>query len=76
MGAAAVGERVRERMAAHDFLTGEGLQVRLTVSIGVATLPDVAASAEELEKAADTATYRVKGSGKNGVHVARPDDLG
>src|SRR5262245_25997237 len=73
-GAAAVGERVRERMAAHDFLTGEGLHVHLTVSIGVATLPDVAASAEELVKAADRAMYRVKGSGKNGVRVARLDD--
>jgi diguanylate cyclase (GGDEF)-like protein len=74
-GAAAVGDRVRERMAAHDFLTGEGLHVHLTVSIGVATLPDVAASVEELVKAADTAMYRVKGSGKNGVRVARPDDI-
>lgn len=75
-GAAAVGDRVRERMAAHDFLTGEGLHVHLTVSIGVATLPDVAASAEELMKAADTAMYQVKGSGKNGVRVARPDASG
>jgi diguanylate cyclase (GGDEF)-like protein len=53
---------------------GAGLQVRLTVSIGVATLPDVAASAEARVKAADTAMYRVKGSGKNGVRIARPDD--
>jgi diguanylate cyclase (GGDEF)-like protein len=75
-GAAAVGDRVRERMAAHEFLTEEGLHVHLTVSVGVATLPDVAASPEELVKAADAAMYRVKGSGKNGVRVARPGDLG
>jgi diguanylate cyclase (GGDEF)-like protein len=75
-GAASVGDRVRERMASHDFLTGEGLHVHLTVSVGVATLPDVAASPEELMKAADAAMYRVKGSGKNGVRVARPDDHG
>ena len=36
------------------------------MSVGVATLPDVAASVEELVKAADTAMYRVKESGKNG----------
>ena len=36
-----------------------------------ATLPDVAASAEELIKAADTAMYRVKDAGKNGVLLAR-----
>jgi diguanylate cyclase (GGDEF)-like protein len=70
-GAAAVGERVRERIAEHQFLVGEGLDIRLTVSIGVATLPDVAATAEELVKAADTAMYQVKGTGKNGVFIAR-----
>ena len=70
-GAEAVAERVRERIAAHRFLEGLGLTIGLTVSVGVATLPDVAASAEELVKAADTAMYRVKETGKNGVYVAR-----
>jgi diguanylate cyclase (GGDEF)-like protein len=69
-GAFAVAERVRERINAHRFLSGEGLNVRLTSSIGVATLPDVAASAEELLKAADTAMYAVKDQGKNGVKLA------
>ena len=70
-GAEAVAERVRERIAAHPFLEAMGLTIQLTVSIGVATLPDVAASAEELVQAADAAMYRVKESGKNGVSVAR-----
>ena len=70
-GAAAVGERVRERVAEHPFLASEGLDIHLTISVGVATLPDVAASAEELVKAADGAMYRVKESGKNGVYIAR-----
>lgn len=69
-GAAAVGERIRERLAAHVFLGGEGLTLRLTASVGVATLPDVAASAEELVRAADRAMYQVKASGKDGIHVA------
>lgn len=70
-GSVAVAERVRDRIAAHRFLTAMGLDIHLTVSIGVATLPDVAQSAEELIKAADMAMYRVKASGKNGVFVAR-----
>ncbi len=73
-GAAAVGDRVRERIAEHRFLASESLSIQLTVSVGVATLPDVAASAEELVKAADTAMYQVKGSGKDGVAVARGVD--
>ena len=72
-GAAAVGDRVRERLAAHPFLAGSGLSVRLTASVGVATLPDVAASAEELVRAADMAMYRVKDSGKNGVRIAQAE---
>ena len=69
-GALAVGERVRQRIAAHPFLASEGLDIRLTVSIGVATLPDCAASAEELMRAADVAMYRVKERGKNGIQAA------
>jgi diguanylate cyclase (GGDEF)-like protein len=69
-GAYAVGERIRERIAAHRFLVGVGLDIHLTVSVGVATLPDVAASAEELVHAADKAMYLVKDSGKNGIQAA------
>jgi diguanylate cyclase (GGDEF)-like protein len=69
-GAYAVGERIRERIAAHRFLTGDGLDIHLTVSVGVATLPDVANSSEELMQAADQAMYRVKDSGKNGIQAA------
>jgi diguanylate cyclase (GGDEF)-like protein len=69
-GAAAVGARLRERVAAHRFLQGDGLSILLTVSVGVATLPDVAASVEALIQAADKAMYRVKEHGKNGIFVA------
>ena len=70
-GAVAVAERVRERIAAYSFLTAsDGLDIHLTASVGVATLPDVAASADELIKAADMAMYRVKEQGKDGVVLA------
>ena len=72
-GAAAVGDRVRERLADHSFLKGNGLSLRLTASVGVATLPDVAGSVEELVRAADMAMYQVKDSGKNGVRIARAE---
>jgi diguanylate cyclase (GGDEF)-like protein len=69
-GAFAVGERIRERMAAHVFLVDDGLDIHLTGSVGVATLPDVANSAEELIHAADKAMYQVKDRGKNGILAA------
>jgi len=69
-GALLVGERVRERIAAHEFLAAERRTTRLTASVGVATLPDVACSAEQLLHEADRAMYRVKDHGKNGLYVA------
>ena len=70
-GAVSVAERIRERINAWEFLASDGLAIHLTASIGVATLPDVAASAEELLRAADVAMYRVKDAGKNGIHIAQ-----
>lgn len=70
-GAVAVASRIRDRIALHPFLESDGLSLHLTASVGVATLPDVAASAEELIRAADTAMYRVKADGKNGIHIAQ-----
>jgi diguanylate cyclase (GGDEF)-like protein len=72
-GAVAVGERIRERIDEYRFLTGDGLDIHLTVSVGVATLPDVAASAEGLIQAADQAMYQVKDRGKNGICIAGAD---
>lgn len=72
-GAVSVAERVRDRLRAFTFLASDGLTVRLTASIGIATLPDVTGSAEELLKAADRAMYRVKDRGKDGIHVAEEE---
>ena len=72
-GAHLVAARIRERLGSARFLVADGLSVHLTASIGVATLPDVAASAEELIRAADMAMYRVKAGGKDGIAVAKSD---
>jgi diguanylate cyclase (GGDEF)-like protein len=69
-GAWAVAERIRDRVADHRFLASDLLDVRLTASVGVATMPDAAGSAEELVQAADRAMYRVKMTGKNGIQLA------
>jgi diguanylate cyclase (GGDEF)-like protein len=69
-GAISVAERILERMRMTRFLADEGLSVRQTASIGVATLfPDQPKTAEELIKEADMAMYRVKAKGKDGIHI-------
>lgn len=70
-GATAVAERIAQRLRSFNFLASDGLLVHLTASIGVATLPESAGSAEELIRAADKAMYQVKARGKNGIHVAQ-----
>ena len=69
-GAQSVARRLRERIQRFSFLAHRGPANRLTASIGVATLPDVADTPEALLQAADAAMYRVKVTGKNGIHVA------
>jgi diguanylate cyclase (GGDEF)-like protein len=48
----------------------------ITVSIGVATIPDGASTPEQLHDAADGALYRAKGAGRDRVEAApdRPDE--
>jgi diguanylate cyclase (GGDEF)-like protein len=55
-----------DAVRAHDF----GFSRRVTVSIGVATFPDDAASANALLEAADAAMYRSKRSGGDRVSFA------
>jgi diguanylate cyclase (GGDEF)-like protein len=45
----------------------------ITVSIGVATVPDSAWTVDELQDAADTALYAAKGAGRNRVTAAAAD---
>lgn len=72
-GAVSVAERILDRLRAFHFLASEGVLVQLTASIGIATLPDLAASAEELLRAADRAMYRVKNAGKDGIRIAEEE---
>ena len=69
-GAMVVAERVVARLVTHRFLLGDQLDIRLTASIGVATLPGDATSPDDLLHAADLAMYRVKERGKNGICAA------
>ena len=69
-GAMAVARRVCKRIRAHVFLQTEGIDFRLTASTGAATLPDTAATVEELIQAADDAMYQVKAEGKDGIRFA------
>ena len=71
-GAMLVARRVRERVATHPFLAGDGINYRLTASVGASVLSAAFSTPEELLAAADAAMYRVKGRGKDGIEMATP----
>ncbi|HTO58514.1 MAG TPA: GGDEF domain-containing protein, partial [Pseudomonadales bacterium] len=62
---------IREAIEASSTLEGNGVDISMvTASVGVATFPDHARSAEELFRAADTAMYGIKRTTKNAIGVA------
>jgi diguanylate cyclase (GGDEF)-like protein len=71
-GAIGLAERVRERIEREQvpFVDREG-NLRITASVGVATLPEAAGDVQALIAAADGALYAAKRGGKNRVEVAR-----
>jgi len=65
-----IAERLRAGVEKNEFLSKEKLNVRLTVSIGVANCPEHATSKRAIIEAADAAMYAVKRSTRNRVYVA------
>lgn len=65
-----VAERIRVQVEKKRFLAREGLDIRLTASIGVASVPDHATTKIQIMKAADEALYGVKKAVRNKVIAA------
>ncbi|MGZ3650542.1 MAG: GGDEF domain-containing protein [Bdellovibrionota bacterium] len=68
--AVVVAERIRLQVEKKRFLAREGLDIRLTASIGVASVPDHATTKIQILKAADEALYGVKKAVRNKVIAA------
>ena len=71
-GATVVAERIRRTVEAHTFGRGDGLAIKLTVSLGYACSPDDATTKADLLEMADQAMYRGKAGGKNMAFHALP----
>ena len=67
-GAIVIAERLRERVARHEFAGAHAVPLRLTISVGAAVYPaaDVH-STDDLIARADAALYRAKAEGRNVV---------
>ncbi|MBI5970704.1 MAG: diguanylate cyclase [Deltaproteobacteria bacterium] len=65
-----VAERIRSSIEDKTFLEEDGLNVRITASIGVATYPIHTRDKKELLQMADKAMYRAKDISRNAIYVA------
>jgi diguanylate cyclase (GGDEF)-like protein len=74
-GAMIVAERIRQMVEDHVFLEKESYNIKLTVSIGVASYPEHGVSKIELLHLADEAMYKGKYGRKNVVYVATPGEV-
>lgn len=68
-GARAVGEKIRQELAGHEFAGREG-PVRVTISGGAAAIQGpTSLNSDELFQRADQALYRAKQGGRNRVEI-------
>ena len=72
LGAKALAERLVE-MLGQPYDLGESTQATITASVGVALSPGDADAVDALLAAADTAMYRAKSAGRNGVALYHPE---
>lgn len=77
-GAVVLAERLRTGVRETAVPKRNGEAMRVTISVGVATLPDSAVDVEALVDAADSALLRAKRAGKNQIRTApaRKDGAG
>jgi diguanylate cyclase (GGDEF)-like protein len=69
-GAVVLAERLRSGVRETEVPTRDGQSMQVTISVGVASLPDSAVDVEGLVDAADNALLRAKRAGKNQIRTA------
>ncbi len=71
-----LAERIRQHIETHELVLtdehGQRKSIRITVSIGVATLNSEISDCQHLVEQADQALYRAKQEGRNRVSVSNP----
>jgi diguanylate cyclase (GGDEF)-like protein len=66
-----IAKDLRSKIKETRFLTIEGLNIKLTASFGVASIPEDASNYQELIGEADKAMYQVKNTFRDGISLAK-----
>lgn len=64
-----IGERIRQAVEEHKFILQERKLINITVSIGIATFPDMTQDKQQLLELSDKALYKAKNTGRNKVCI-------
>lgn len=70
-----VAERMRKAVESERLVQSMGLDIRLTISIGIAAFPEHASTKQHLLNLADQAMYRGKESTRNVVYLANSQNI-
>ncbi len=62
-----VAERLRQRVGEYPFKVEDGLELNVTVSIGIGVVEEAGDTGEKVLERADAALYRAKRDGRNRV---------
>ncbi|MDU5110530.1 MAG: diguanylate cyclase, partial [Clostridium sp.] len=62
-----IAERIRKNVENTDFFISDNKSIKITISIGISSYPELTNEIESLLKGADTALYEAKNSGRNRV---------
>jgi diguanylate cyclase (GGDEF)-like protein len=66
-----IARQIRSKIKSTRFLTAEGLNIKLTASFGIASIPEDASNYQELIGEADKAMYQVKNTFRDGISLAK-----
>ncbi len=66
-----LAKKIRSKLKKERFLKGEGVNLKVTASFGIAAIPEDASNYQELIGEADKAMYRVKNTFRDGIALAK-----
>jgi diguanylate cyclase (GGDEF)-like protein len=70
-----LAKKLRDAIRTNDFLSGEGIGLKLTASFGLATYPQDGDTLHAIIRSADTMMYHAKARGRDQIAVADADAL-
>ena len=73
-GATELATSMREQLNENRFLTAQGLALKMTASVGLATYPEDGDSMHAIIRSADTMMYQAKAGGRDRIAVANPQE--